>query len=448
MVCTKHKKQGAMSTESDNQLALMGGQSVHEKEWPAWPRAGMLAQRAVLDVLHSQRWTITARTLRAQCYERQFGEEFTRYIGRSYGVPCSSGSAALTIALQACGIGPGDEVIVPGLTWVACASAVTHLGAIPIFVDIDPSSLCIAPLAVAAAVGPATKAIMAVHMYSSRVDIESLMAICNQHGLVLIEDASQSHGAMLGSRRTGSFGLISVFSFQQTKLLTSGEGGIALTDDVEIYVRLQKLRADGRIYEKNEPDAGFHDLVDQGGLLGRNLCLTEFQAAILLEGLQRLDRENAHRMEMAMQLASKLAALGDIQLVCDGLSQPDGATFYKVVLRFSREEELSIGTETLARALTSELNLPVEPLDMPLDRHPLYSPLCSPLVTRSVDGSEPWNPRRFRLPSALDAWNSCVAMPHQCLLGGIRDVEAIVIALEKIRRHAPALAVAKAEGLL
>lgn len=441
------KRTGWMrSAGTDSQLALLGGLSVHEKEWPAWPRAGMTAQRAVLDVLHSQRWTITARTQRVKCYEQQFGDAFAGYIDRRYGVPCSSGSAALTIALQSCGIGPGDEVIVPGMTWVACASVVTHLGAVPILVDIEPYSLCMDPLAVAAAVSPVTKAVMAVHMYSSRADIESLMAICHKHNLILIEDASQAHGAILGRRRTGSFGSISVFSFQQTKLLTSGEGGIALTDDADLYERLQKLRSDGRIYGKGENSGGFHDLVDQGGLMGRNMCLTEFQAAILLEGLQRLDRENDHRKEMAAKLADSLNTLGGVQLVRDRLSPSDGATFYKVVLRFSSEEYLAVGPETLARALTAELNLPVEPLDRPLDRNPLYSPLSAPLISRAAGGAERWDPQRFSLSTAVEAWKSCVALPHQCLLGGEQDVDAIVTALVKIKQHARALTAINGQG--
>lgn len=417
---------------------LLGGTPVHEKEWPAWPRAGMFAQRAVLDVLHSQRWTITARTQRAHSYERQFGEAFAQFVGRRFGVPCSSGTAALTVALQALEIGPGDEVIVPGMTWVACASSVAHLGAVPILVDIDPVSLCMDPDAVLTAIGPATRALMAVHMYSSRADIARLQAICEQHNLPMIEDASQAHGASLDGRWAGSFGRVSVFSFQQTKLLTSGEGGIALTDDPELYIRLQKARADGRVYEDGEAGAGFHDLADAGGLLGRNLCLSEFQAAILLEGLQRLPRENQHRAAMARKLADGLAALGGFEMVRDRLPPADGATFYKVVLRFNGAKELALGPELLARALTAELNLPVEPLDRPLDRHPLYQPLTTPLVERLCAGG--CDPQRFKLPHAVEAWGRCVALPHACLLGGERDIDAILVGLAKIRRHAEPLA--------
>jgi len=421
------------------QLALFGGQPVHEREWPAWPRAGMSAQRAVLDVLHSQKWTVTARTRTASSYERQFAEAFAESVGRRHGVPTSSGSAALTIALQALDIGPGDEVIVPGMTWVACASAVAHLGAVPVLVDINPQSLCMDPIQVEAAIGPRTKVLLAVHMYSSRANMRQLLAICAKHNILLVEDGSQAHGAYLDEGKVGSFGIVSVFSFQQTKLLTAGEGGIAVTDAPDIYDRLQKLRADGRLYQ-DEPDrTGFYDLADVGGMLGRNLCLSEFHAAILLEGLRRLSRENAHRAWMADELATRLAQWGGVELVSAPLSPKKGATFYKIPLRLQDEALLTIGPRKLAEALSAELQLPVEPLDRPLSDHPLYRPLASPLVARVPGLGEQVDPTRFALPAAWEAWDQCVGLPHPCLLGGLPEVEAIVDALKKIRKHANAL---------
>ena len=419
--------------------AILGGIPVHEKEWPAWPRAGMLAQRMLLDVLHSQTWTITARTRKTNSYEKRFGESFAQHVKRRFAVPCSSGTSALTIALQAMEIGPGDEVIVPGMTWVACASAVAHLGAVPVLVDIGPQSLCMAPAAVEEAISPATKAVLGVHMYSSRADLRQLTDICRRRGLTLIEDASQAHGACLADGPVGSFGAISVFSFQQTKLLTAGEGGIAVTDDQNIYERLQKFRADGRIYNEQPLEGGFYDLADIGGVLGRNLCLSEFHAAILIEGLQRLDRENLHRAAMAAELERGLVDLGGVELVRDQLSPRGGATFYKIPLRLDDEAFRAIGAERLARALSAELNLAVEPLDPPLNRHPLYQPLTAPLVTRIPGSSERVDPRRYPLPAALDAWHNCVALPHSGLLGGLPEVEAVVTALNKIRRHAKVL---------
>lgn len=430
-------------------LAILGGTPVHEKGWPPWPRAGMAAQRAVLDVLHSQRWTITARSQREQCYERQFGETFSKFIGRRFGVPCSSGTSALTIALQALDIGPGDEVIVPGMTWVACASSVINIGAIPILIDIDARSLCMTASSVENAISSATKAVLGIHMYSSRADILGIEEICHRHGIALIEDGSQAHGAILGNQRIGTFGAISVFSFQQTKLLTSGEGGIALTDDPEIYQRLQKLRADGRIYADHEIGSGFYDLLDIGGLVGRNLCLSEFQAAILLEGLHRLPRENEHRRIMATMLGDRLSQLGQVHLIQDELYPQEGATFYKLPLCFdSCEEFIELGPEQLSLALTHELNLPVEPLDKPLNNNPLYQPQTSISVSRYPANAHRFNPHQFRLPSALSRYKSCIALPHPCLMGGEPEIDAIVAALSKIKYHAKTLSSIAKEALL
>ncbi len=413
-----------------------------------WPRAGMAAQRAVLDVLHSGRWTVSAQSQRAECYERSFGETFKNFVGRRFGVPCASGTAALSIALQALDIGPGDEVVVPGMTWVACASAVVYLGALPVLVDIDAQSLCLSPEAVEQAIGPATKAILAVHMYSSRANLDRLQAICDRHGVALIEDASQAHGGRLESRRIGTFGLVSVFSFQQTKLLTCGEGGVVLTDDPTLYDRLQQLRADGRIYADQVVAQHFHGLLEKGDFMGRNLCLSDFQAAILLEGLERLDRENEHRRSMAAILDDQLQRLGGITLVRDHLEPANGRTFYKIPLIFHDKEMLKLGPERIARAMTAELHLPVSPLDRPLNVHPLYRPGSIPLVARIPDLARNCDPMRFSLPIATDAWHRCVALPHPCLLGGEPEIKSIVLSLRKIIRHASTLMEALPSGNL
>lgn len=372
--------------------------------------------------------------------ERLFAESFAGFVGRRYGVSCSSGTAALTIALQALGIGPGDEVVVPGLTWVACASAVVNLGGIPVLVDVDPDSLCASIAAIEAGLGARTRAVLGVHMYASRADLPALETLCASHNLSLIEDASQAHGATIGNRRAGTFGSISIFSFQQSKLLTAGEGGIAVTDDDRLFQRMQQLRADGRAYAGPAPMApAFSELVACGEILGRNLCLSEFQAVLLQEGLGRLDVENAHRLRMATVLEEAVGGLGWVSVVRDRLDPRDGATFYKIPLRIEEERLLRIGPELLARALTAELRLPVEPLDWPLNRSPLYRPETSPLVARNADAVELFRPGRFSLPQAEAVWRSSVALPHPCLMGGEIDVQTIATALRKIHRNADAL---------
>jgi L-glutamine:scyllo-inosose aminotransferase/L-glutamine:2-deoxy-scyllo-inosose/3-amino-2,3-dideoxy-scyllo-inosose aminotransferase len=297
-----------------------------------------------------------------------------------------------------------------------------------------------APEAVEAAITPATKAVLAVHMYASRADVGRLQNICGERGLLLIEDASQAHGASLPEGVIGSFGIISIFSFQQTKLLTAGEGGIAVTDDPGLFEKLQKFRADGRIYGDEPLDGGFYDLSDVGGVLGRNLCMSEFHAAILIEGMQRLDRENGHRAAMADELSARLAAAGGVAIVRDALAKPEGGTFYKIPLRIDDEALLGLGPALVSRALSAELNLAVVNLDLPLDRNPLYQPLTSPLIVRTPGLADRVDPRSFQLPNAVAAWSRCVALPHECLLGGLREVDAIAAAVAKLRAQASRLA--------
>ena len=423
------------------ELALDGGCPVHEDEWPGWPRAGMMAQRALLEVLHGQKWTISGITSSLSSYEHRFGDAFAAYVGRGYGVPCASGSAALTMALQALGIGPGDEVIVPGLTWVACASTVVLLGATPVAVDIDSDTLCLDPLAVEQAITPATKAVLAVHMYASKAPMKVLTRLCAQRNIHLVEDGSQAHGAILEEQKVGQFGTLSVFSFQQSKLLTGGEGGIVLTDNPLMYKKLQCLRADGRVYADAHRAGGYSGLQVQesGILMGRNLCLSEFHAAILLEGLDRLDRENSHRNMMISYLHELLSDLPEVGVIADTPQPGTINTYYKIPLTFSCNLMERLGPERVSELLSAELRLPVSPLDRPLDQNPLYRPDTITLVSRQPNWQARFDPGRFSLPLATYRWKNTVALPHYVLLGGEPEVEAIVLAIRKLYHHAKSL---------
>lgn len=417
---------------SVNELAIYGGTPVYSNVWPQWPRAGMFAQRAILDVLHSDRWSISARTKREKSYERLFGYQFAKYIGRSYAVPCSSGSAALRISLQALGICPGDEIIVPGLTWVAVASSVVHLGAIPVLADIGMDSFCITAETIKPLISTKTRAVIAAHMYSSRADMKDITDLCRKHSLLLIEDASQAHGACLNNTKVGNFGDISVFSFQQTKLLTSGEGGIALTDDLRLYERLQQLRSDGRVY-KEQKKSPYNELTPVGDVLGSNFCMSEFHAAILTEGLKRLDHENIHRRSSKKYLKTQLSEVSDVYIRQDDLPLEEGRTCYKIPITFEGEDYKLIGPERLAKMLSTELNLLIEPLDKPLDRNKLF---CQD----SFGFSKEYSPTKCMLPRAHEAWSTSVCLPHFCLLGINEDVDIIVHAIKKVQTHSNILA--------
>jgi dTDP-4-amino-4,6-dideoxygalactose transaminase len=186
-------------------LAIVGGRPIRSRAWPMWPRSDKSTEKLVLDVLHSNRWTISGYYTGHKPYERKFAEAFAHYNKTKYCVPTSSGSAALAIALQAIGVGYGDEVLVPGLTWVACASAVVALGAVPVFVDIDPLTLCMSPVAAAQSITPRTKAIMLVHLYCGVADIDAFLALARRAGL--LHDAAQ----MIHSTKTLRINLVNVF---------------------------------------------------------------------------------------------------------------------------------------------------------------------------------------------------------------------------------------------
>jgi len=421
-----------MTTSVRVRLAIDGGPPVRTRVWPNWPRVDASTQRNVLDALHSTKWAISGLSERTHSYERRFGEEFAAYIGASFGVPCSSGTAALTIALQALGIAPGDEVIVPGLTWVACASSVCNLGAIPVLVDVDPLTLCLSPEAVRAALTPHTRAIMVVHLYSSFADISALQRIADDCEIPLLEDCSQAHGAVCRGTRAGRFGIIAAFSLQQSKLLTAGEGGIAITNDERLYDRMQQFRADGRRYRRVQPDVKWNwwELEYSGDVVGRNLCMNEFSAAAVLGGLAHLDAQNELRATNFRLLRRKVerTALTFVE-TADQCERP---TFYRLCGRIDRPAMQGRPIEEIAAALAAELLLPIEPIDRPLNDHPLYRPLDSAQVAAFGPNAARLNPKRFLLPVATEAAQTCIGLPHQCLLGDESDLDDIVAAIRKV----------------
>lgn len=226
-----------------------------------------------------------------------FEAEFADYCGASHCVGLASGTAALTIMLRAAGIGPGDEVIVPAHTFVATALAVVHAGARPVAVDVEPSTGLIDPEAVAAAIGPSTAAVLAVHLYGQVCDVDKLHQLTERHGLMLLEDAAQAHGACHRGRRAGTLGAAGAFSFYPSKNLGAlGDGGAVCTDDAVLAARMRRYRDLGRDSDQEHAIAGYNERLD--GL----------QAAMLRVKLPHLDEWNAARRRHA---ATYRLLLGD-----------------------------------------------------------------------------------------------------------------------------------------
>jgi dTDP-4-amino-4,6-dideoxygalactose transaminase len=210
-------------------LAINGGSPVRTAPWPKWPEVDERDVAAVSEVIRSGRWGRLGGTKAAE-----FEQKFAAYQGAKYGLGVSSGTAALEIALRAMKLGPGDEVIVPPYTFMATATAVLQVGAIPIFVDIDPRTYNIDPALIEAAVNERTKAIIPVHFGGLPCDMEAIMAVAKKHNLLVLEDCSHSHGGRWKDKGLGSIGDAGAFSLMSGKNLAAGEAGIIITDSAEI----------------------------------------------------------------------------------------------------------------------------------------------------------------------------------------------------------------------
>jgi len=224
-----------------------------------------------------------------------FEEEFSnQVVDGSYCVAVNSGTSALHLSLLAAGIGPGDEVIVPSFTFAATANSVSMTGATPVFADIEPDYYCLDPDAVNAAITPRTRAVMPVHLYGHPAAVDRLVAICDRHGLFLLEDAAQAHAAALGGRPVATWGPAGAFSFYPTKNMTSGEGGMVVMADADLARRVRLLRNQGqeRRYE-NE-------------ITGLNNRMTDLHAAIGRVQLRQLEEWTAARQSNAKVLDAHL----------------------------------------------------------------------------------------------------------------------------------------------
>ncbi len=232
----------------------------------------------------------------------EFEQQFAAWCGSRYAVATNNGTTALHLALVALGVGPGDEVIVPTLTYIASANSVTYCGATPVLVDVDPVTLTLDPDAVAAAVTPRTAAVMPVHLYGHPADMDPLLALADEHGLAVVEDAAEAHGARYRGRRVGSLGTCAAFSFFGNKIITTGEGGMVTTDDPDLARRLLQHRGQGQDFERRYwfPIVGF------------NYRMTNVAAAIGVAQLERVEEHLAARERVRAWYDAELSAVAGV----------------------------------------------------------------------------------------------------------------------------------------
>jgi perosamine synthetase len=362
--------------------ALLGEEEKPGRFYPvAAPVLGTLEEEYVLDAVRSGWVSSLGR------YIGEFESQFAAYCECRHGVATSNGTTALHLALVCIGVGPGDEVILPSLTFVATANAVAYTGATPVFVDSEPETWCVDPVAVERALSPSTTAILVVHLYGHPADMEPILALAARRGIPVIEDAAEAHGAVYKGRRVGSLGSLGIFSFYGNKLITTGEGGMLVTNDEDLVERARFLRDHGMSKTRRY----WHTEV------GYNYRLTNLQAALGLAQLQRIEVFLVRKREIVGWYAEALRATNRICLNPD-LSWARSAFWLACALLPARGARERVMAELFRRGVDTR------PFFHPMHTLPPYS-----RGTRSVgrDGegcpiAEDLGARGINLPSAVN----------------------------------------------
>ncbi|HOV32813.1 MAG TPA: DegT/DnrJ/EryC1/StrS family aminotransferase [Candidatus Hydrogenedens sp.] len=413
-----------------SKLAIFGGKPVRSKnqKLATWPISEKKDAELVKKITLSNRWSFDGE------YEWKFAEAFTKYQGANYGLCCANGTVGIQLALEALDIGAYDEVIVPGMTWQATAAACIDVNAVPILTDIEPDSWCLDLDALEANITPKTRAVIVVHLYGSMTDLDRLQKICKKNNLLLIEDCAHQHGSFWKGKGVGSFGEVSSWSFQESKVLSCGEGGFNMCKTKELFYKIYSLRNCGRPYPATPPVFGLNKSVGMDKTIqSGNYRLTEWQAAILLGGLARLDKQVKLRDTNAIYLNSLLAKIPGIKPM---LRRPQitQQSYFNFAFRID-PKELKITNKQFCAALNAELGTgdAFEPPYEPLNACGLYKPLTKNRYRLNDEYWKAIDPQRFQLPVCTEAFTQSGIVVHHVMLMNPRSVmDQVAEAVKKI----------------
>jgi dTDP-4-amino-4,6-dideoxygalactose transaminase len=406
------------------ELALLGGEPVRMTPFPAWPIYDKHEREALKEVLESGIWGISGDGAKITEFERAFADAHDA----AYGQAVFNGSVALGVALRALEIDYGDEVIVPAYTFLATATACLMTGAVPVFVDIDPDTYNLDPVAVEAAITPRTRVIIPVHIGGLPADLDAILEIARRHDLAVLEDACQAHGAAWKGRRVGAHGDLGCFSFQSSKNINAGEGGMILTDNEALAERCWSVHNCGRIR-----DGRWY----QHEVLGSNYRMTQWQAAILLAQLTRFEDLAERREANGRYLAEQLDAIEGVR----PLARDSRVTQHGYHLFISRYDSTAFGGLPRGRfleALRAE-GIPCSEGYVPLYRMPAIQSGVRRL--KAAVGQAGGYPDA--LPDCPVTERACseegVWFTQTMLLGTRADMDDIVTAVAKVQAGAAAL---------
>jgi len=315
-------------------------------------------------------------------YIERFEEAFANFCNGKHAITCCNGTVALHLALMALGVGAGDEIIVPTLTYVATANAVTYCGARPVFVDSEPETWTIDPSLIEENISPRTKGIIVVHLYGHPVDMDAVLTVARKHGLFVVEDAAEAHGAKYKGKNVGSLGDIATFSFYGNKILTTGEGGMVVTNDDDLSAKIRILKGQGV-----DPARRYWFSV-----VGYNYRMTNIAAAIGLAQLEKVDWHISRRREIATHYIKHLKDMKDIVLQVE---KPWACNVYWMISAVLGENLLNSRDYILSEL--AEFGIETRPFFYPMHTLPIYRELAK---EKSYPVADRLSARGINLPSS------------------------------------------------
>jgi len=411
--------------------ALLGGARAYTKRWPKWPEwEPATDEKRLLEVMRSGVWSRANVTA-------EFEQKWAQLIGAKRCLSVVNGTSALIAALTQAGLGGGDEVIVPPYTFIATVAAVLMTGAMPVFADVDPATFQIDPKCIEKKITPRTRAILPVHILGLPADMVNIMAIAEKHNLVVIEDACQAWLAEINQKKVGTFGLAGCYSFQNSKHLAMGEGGAIVSDDDEFIDRCFSFHNYGNSYGSMVGTVG-------GGtvMVGTKMRLSEYQAAIGLAQLVRLEEETARRNENAAYLKSEIEKIPGIvpYKLYDGVTR---AAFHLFPFRYKKEQFQGLSRGKFLEALNAE-GVPCSSGYAPLNKMPYLGQTFQTKNFQLMYPKEMLNLQRYlednQCPESDRLCNEeAVWLSQNLLLADKSAMDSIAVAINKIHKNADKL---------
>ncbi len=414
-------------------LAVLGGKPIRTKPWPKWPVAGPQEERNVKEVLESDRWFYGPKV-------HELEEAYAKFQDATFGISCVNGTMAIEIALVAAGVGAGDEVITTPYTFMATVSSILRANAVPVFADIIEETGNLDPDDVESKITPQTKAIMPVHVAGLPVEIDRFEEMGRKHNVTIVYDAAHGWGSRWKGQGVGAFGAYNTYSFQASKNMTAGEGGMILANDEDLAETARSYSNCGR----SSKGAWYEHF-----LLGANFRLSEVHAAILLAQLERLEAQTLKRMESAAWLNGRLSKFEGITTTPDD-PRVERRSWHLYTLRYDAATWKGLSRGALLKALQKEGILASGGWPM-IYRMPLFAtyrqegPKACPVSCPYHKGEMPdysslHLPAAERLSGQTGIW-----MPQQTLLADQADLQDIVDAFEKVRENLDDLLAAQPE---